>query len=82
MADSGNIMHRDNVEEGKMLEPGNVRNTANGEYTTYPIHNRISNPTKATTPIKIADDDAAAAAILNPLHEQDPQKDSRNAEKV
>jgi hypothetical protein len=57
------VILNDQLEEGVMLEVGNVQNTSNGEHVTNPTHYGISDWIKGTASIKIADDDAAVAII-------------------
>ncbi|MHC4556378.1 MAG: hypothetical protein ACYTFW_23865 [Planctomycetota bacterium] len=63
-----------------MLEFGSIQNTDHSEHSTKPTQNGISNSTKSTAKIKIADNDPAAVVIRNPLHTQTGyiQQDSRN----
>jgi hypothetical protein len=63
-----------------MHELGNVQNAAHGTRALKPPWNEMPDPTKETVTIRIADDDAAAAVIRNPLHTQDVQQDSQNTD--
>ncbi|MHC4424628.1 MAG: hypothetical protein ACYSYV_00880 [Planctomycetota bacterium] len=62
-----------------MLELGSTQNSGYGERTTHPTHRGTSDSAKRAATIKIADDDAAAATIRNPLGAQtaDVQQNSQ-----
>ena len=59
-----------------MHELGNVQYAAQGTRALTPPRNELPGPSQLKATIKIADDDAAAAVIRNPLHIQNIQQDN------